>query len=171
MRAQPGQAHQTRCLAVVPRLNDPALQQLLVNRIDVHAPEDLRAPGLGQHVIRVGGVQGVAQTVFHRLAKAKPVDSARAVFVDLCRCQFPPGKSALAEALDDLAQSRHDGVTLEVTDAARLVHPCVEAHPSSSGGGAIGPACYSHRGGQFTRCGGEAKASDGTVSLSAGRRR
>lgn len=76
-----------------------------------------------------------------------------------------------AEALDDLAQSRHDCVTLEVTDAATLVHPCVEANLSSSGGSTVRPACYPHRSGQLTRCGGEAKASGGTVSLSAGRRR
>ncbi len=106
---------------------------------------------------------GVAQALLHRLAKAQPVDGARTVFVDLCRCRTPAGESALAEALDDLAQSRHDCVPLEVTDAATLVHPCVEAHTSSGGGGAIGPACYFYRGG-------EAKASGGTVSMSAGQR-
>lgn len=80
-----GQPDQARRLAVAGRFQHSALQQFLVHGVDVHAPEDLGAPRLGQHVIGVSGVHGVAHAVLQRLAKAEAVDGARAVFVDLGR--------------------------------------------------------------------------------------
>ncbi|MNF16362.1 hypothetical protein D3C80_2193470 [compost metagenome] len=66
-------------------------------------------------------MHGVAHPVLQRLAKAKPVDGARAVFVDLCRCRFPAGEATFAETLDDLTQPSQDRITLEIAGAAALV--------------------------------------------------
>lgn len=103
----PGQANQAVRLAVTSRLKYAPLQQLLVHRTDIHALEDLGPPGFRQHVVGVGGVQGIAHAVFHRLAKAQSINRARPVLIDLGDGRLPARKAAFAESLDDLAQSHH----------------------------------------------------------------
>lgn len=132
LRAEAGQPDQARCFAVAGRFQHSALQQFLVHGVDVHAPEDLGAPRLGQHVIGVGGVHGVAHAVLQRLAKAETVDGARAVFVNLGRRRFPAGEAAFAKSLDDFAQPGQDGIAFEVTGGDALVHTGGHGHASEA---------------------------------------
>lgn len=116
------------------------MQQLLVHGIDVHPPKYLGAPCLGQHVIGVGGVHGVAHAVLQRFAKAQAVDGARPVLIDLRGGSFPAGEAAFAEALDDLAQTGQNRIALEVSGAATLIQSRTQAYACRRGRGAVGPA-------------------------------
>ena len=122
------------------------MQQLLVHRTDVHALEDLGPPSFRQYVIGVGGVHVIAHAVFQRLAKAQPINRAWAVLIDLGGGRLPPGKAAFSKALDDLSQSRQNRIALEISGAATLGQPPMQAYACSGCGGAS-PAGDAERGG------------------------
>ena len=65
-------------------------------------------------------MQGIAHAVFHRLAKAQPINRAWAVLIDLGGGRFPAGKATFSKALDDLSQPRQNRIALEVSGAATL---------------------------------------------------
>jgi hypothetical protein len=65
-------------------------------------------------------VQGIAHAVFHRLAKAQPINRAWNVFIDLGGGRFPTGKAAFSKPLDDLSQPRQNRIALEISGAATL---------------------------------------------------
>lgn len=107
--------------------------------------------------------------MFQGLAKTQSINRAWAVFIDLGGGRFPAGKAVFSEALDDLAQSSQDRVTLEVTGAATLGQPRMQTHPCGGRGCAIGPTGDAESGGQLPgRCR-KAKAKGGTLGLTTGR--
>ena len=144
------------------------MQQLLIHRTDIHALEDLGPLGFRQQVVGVGGVQGVAHAVFHRLAKAQPINRAWAVLIELGGGGFPAGKAAFSKPLDDLAQPRQDRIALEVSGAAAFGQPRMQTNPSGGRGCAIRPAGNTKGGSQLSGGGCEAEAKGGTLRLTVG---
>ena len=82
-------------------------------------------------------MQGIAHAVFQRLAKAQPINHAWAVLIDLGGGRLPPGKAAISKAFDDLSQPRQNRIALEISDAATLGQPRMQAYACSGCGGAV----------------------------------
>ena len=87
--------------------------------------------------------------------------------IDLGCGGLPASEAAFTEALDDLAQTSHDGVTFNVSGAAAFIQPCVEADTGCSGRSAVRPAGDAQCGSQLTSCSRKAKPKGSTMGLAA----
>ncbi|MNH22358.1 hypothetical protein D3C79_822120 [compost metagenome] len=99
-------------------------------------------------------MHGVAHAVLHGFAEAQSIDRAWAVLIDLRGGGLPPRESAFTEALNDLAQARHDGFPLHVPSTAALRQPCVQANASCRERSSVRPAGHAQGRGELARCAG-----------------